>query len=113
MNTQQIYKEALESVLGNSEEQNKLRQQAEVEQKNVEAWAQWRQLPQTIMFLNKLTTVAIVINKYTAAMCANVTSVNNDYVRARMVEANLLNELVDITSKNGQLKEHLLKEYTT
>lgn len=83
-------------------------QDAELEQKNIEAWARWKTDPQTQRLINILTATKAVLSTQIGAVAAQVPGVSNDYLRARLVEINVIDDLLTNTFNNGNFRAEIL-----
>ena len=107
----EIYKQSTGAeVAQETEAQQKQKQQeADVEQKNLEAYALWRQNPQTQRFMTALIEAKEKLTIYCAQSVTLVPQVNNDWIRARQVEIASLNEIITNTCNNGTFRADVLK----
>ena len=103
----ELYNEAI----GNNEQQETEKQsakkQVELNQKNIEAWHLWNQLPQTHLFRSILVGIRNKISVGCAQNVANVPQVNDAWIRARQVEIALLDDILMRTMSTGELKTEL------
>lgn len=107
-NTLQVYKEAIGDVIDEKQKEAQ-RLALEAAQKNIEAWAMWREIPQTKMFLEVLTQTRQKLSVGVSANTTHVPDVHENWIRARLVEIALIDEILGRTVQNGELRNEMFQ----
>jgi hypothetical protein len=108
-NIVKVYNEAVGGK-PESDENIKARQaEAEASQKNIEAWGHWQRHAQTQVFIAKLNDVRNKMSVAVAHYGANVPDVSEHFIRARLAEIALLDEIIMRTVKTGELKKEMFE----